>query len=86
MTRRYVATLSLLIWYLMVPPPGGMNAPLPAWTIIAAFDSPDACNRELQDRQRATQERGTKNRRAVEPSPLRFAQCVSSDDPRLNPD
>lgn len=58
MTFRYAAALTLVGWYLMVPPPmpfkkgqpdRNSNAPLSTWDIEASFDTAAECQARLDD-------------------------------------
>ena len=80
-------------WYLMAPPTKmnarlevDIDAPLRKWEQRAAFDSADACERNLDMwRARATsgyqQVASPQNRYLMEFA--NFALCIASDDPRL---
>jgi hypothetical protein len=92
MNLRHAAALALVGWYLMTPPPKGREidstAPLSKWEAGAAFNSPDECNKargELLEKV---------NRKIADPNMPEderhfylgksgFAQCISTDDPRL---
>ena len=81
----HAAALTLVGWYLLVPPavcpsnPKSMrpcfldpSAPLNKWTRVGYFDSADACDYQLNNLKR---QRGPAGR-------VDEYQCISEDDPR----
>lgn len=80
-----VAALSLLGWYLVVPPRLGDNlvtdAPLALYPHLDSFDSADAC-REAALRMQRHYERDPKNSK-VKIEQYQAWECIASDDPRL---
>jgi hypothetical protein len=90
MKLHHAAALALMVWYLLIPPwnvdskgsplfSSNPDAPLSQWTKEGTFDSPNACDQALH---RLICCNGS------EPLPDRLreyaAQCITSDDPRLN--
>ena len=91
----HAAALTLVAWYLMVPPlvnaPYKIDseAPLTEWKIYQTFDTADQCSKSLSSAQAkyeqtasaplGTIERGTR----AFALQMVFAQCISSDDPNL---
>jgi hypothetical protein len=78
--RRAAAALTLVGWYLMVPPMhesgfwsrfgmrfGDTNAPLSRWSIVGTFNTVRECEAALSERTARQRE----------------ARCVASDDSRL---
>jgi hypothetical protein len=89
MKLRHAGALSLVGWYLMVPPTKNVNQIDPSirlakWVVLRAFDTADACN-EAQDQLRYRVSR--LNLRVPVASAAseaaEFSQCIASDDPRL---
>jgi hypothetical protein len=72
-----IAALSLLGWYLMLPPPTGARHRLPyeplyKWSILDEFDSEKACE---DARQKLIQRMSN--------TAIGTSRCVSSDDPQM---
>lgn len=97
MNLRHAAALTLVGWYLMVPPHNGsLSTPLFAWVgPKKTFSSLDLCSKMrkqiLEHVQEAMQEpmfekrlRTPQERRDFA-STLAHSQCIASDDPRLTP-
>jgi hypothetical protein len=86
MKLRHAAALGLLGWYLMVPPTGkdfpsgNLNAPISQWLKRPTiYRSRDECEHVLDKQRRLL---NAKNQQLA----VRFykqAQCVATDDPRL---
>ena len=64
--RRHLAALTLVGWYLMMPPDSAKiphevesSAPLPRWSIVATYDTTEKCEAALADLQ-------SKNRDPIE--------------------
>ena len=89
MNLRHAAALALVGWYLMVPPhlhwhgqyeTYSPDAPLSEWKHKATFDTEVDCKRAI------TKGCGNVNQNGEvigHVGPLCYAQCISSDDPRL---
>ena len=96
MNFRHVAALTLVVWYLMLPPATNTlvfnpSAPLSEWHINDTYYTPSECEEDCTHvRERAAQR--------LQNSPARWperdiakamnvlfgnAQCIRSDDPRL---
>jgi len=61
--RRHLAALTLVGWYLMMPPDSAkipheveQSAPLSRWAIVATFDASDKCEKALADLQNANRD------------------------------
>jgi hypothetical protein len=91
----HAAALALVAWYLMVPPlvnaPNkiDMEAPLASWKEYQTFDTSEECDKALfsahaKYEHTASAPLGSikKGTRAFALQ-MTFAQCISSDDPRL---
>jgi hypothetical protein len=86
MNARHVAALTLIGWYLMLPPTGrdypmgNVDAPLSQWSKRqTTYRDKDECEHVLDKIRRHT---NAKNKQLA----VKYygqAQCVSSDDPRL---
>ena len=84
--RRHLAALTLVGWYLMMPPDSAKiphevesSAPLPRWTIVATFDTSEKCEAALAELQ-------SKNRDPIEldtTGKLRRFQKRQPADPAL---
>ena len=84
----HAAALALVGWYLIIPsstlaPGVAYKEPLREWQIVRAFDSADDCEdfrSVFFDRSRQKQ-----GLNMLEPAyrDYMFAECISSDDPRL---
>ena len=48
MKPRHAAALALVGWYLMVPPPDNLTAPISAWEVAASYDTGKHCSLEQQ--------------------------------------
>jgi len=85
----HAAALTLLGWYLMVPPWGRVTAPLSEWQIYEPLESAGECETarneaiELQDKNKGQ----ALSWKTASGGNLQFdlaaATCVGSDDPRL---
>jgi hypothetical protein len=96
MKPRHAAALVLVSWYLIMPPSFDSTVPLSKWNIIREFDSADKCRsfdlsvqREISDPagQEKIRKEAAKTGKPWNPdlaiSRSKAAQCVSSDDLRL---
>jgi hypothetical protein len=61
--RRHLAALTLVGWYLMMPPDSAKiphevepSAPLSRWAIVATFDTAEKCEKALADLQSANRD------------------------------
>jgi len=61
--RRHLAALTLVGWYLMMPPDSAkipheveQSAPLSRWAIVATFDTTEKCEKALADLQNANRD------------------------------
>jgi hypothetical protein len=84
MRLRHAAALALVSWYLMTPPAGEPptytpdgKAPLSEWSIIGSYSSAKECG---DDHQHKVNRRYTDRAMATM---VLFAECISTDDPRL---
>jgi hypothetical protein len=90
MKPRHAATLALLGWYLMVPPPYGWlspDAPIAQWKEWQAFDTATQCE-AAHDKMIADGQKTVFDSHATEgDKTLAYefitSQCVEADDPRL---
>jgi hypothetical protein len=91
MKPRHAAALALWVfWHLLIPPVDMQNKPdaampLKYWTNLEAFRSAEECEKKMAlDRQTfsSAPEASPEHRRIAA---IQDAQCVSSDDPRLQP-
>ena len=94
MNPRHAAALTLVVWYLMIPPSGDLASdlatglePLWQWFQIGSFDSEDACQqgRHLMiSRFMADLQKDPSNTEDFHSfDAFYYSQCVASDDPRL---
>ncbi|MGH7781791.1 MAG: hypothetical protein ACREQR_18395 [Candidatus Binataceae bacterium] len=97
MKLRHAAALSLVVWYLMAPPPTRLaagrdaqnTAPLKLWSTQGTFDSKPDCEKALAEY--ASDPKKNPLYMPGEDAEVQKylaqhknpAQCVSSDDPRL---
>lgn len=86
-TARHAAALMLLGWYLMIPPSTNdkqvlwdTEAPLARWRIMHAADTAKECEDYFADFYAHTLAGQPARQRLF----VRYAQCVASNDPRLN--
>jgi hypothetical protein len=95
MKHNYFVALTLVVWYMMMPPlvdaPYKIDteAPLTSWKVYQKFSAADECKKSLSSAQSrykptATAPSGTIKRgtRAFALQMV-FAQCIRSDDPSL---
>jgi hypothetical protein len=95
MKPRHAAALALVGWYLLLPPlvnapyKVDTEAPLASWKVYQTFDTRDECDKsrlaeQAKYKHTASAPVGTikKGSRAFALQ-MTFAQCISSDDPRL---
>jgi len=95
MSPRHIGALSLIGWYLMVPPLASKNgpvvreAPLGKWDTLSVFDAAADCQTRLEAIQDSAVGR-IKAHPVGEVSPQRLrdlqllsAECIATDDPRL---
>jgi hypothetical protein len=88
MKPRHAAALALVGWYLMVPPPDvnwkldgtGPVLPVSKWTHWKSFDTAAQCE---QGKLTALQDFDRADPHAADTF-WRFAECIASDDPRVN--
>jgi len=91
----HAAALALVGWYLMTPPlvnaPSkiDMEAPLASWKIYQTLDTAEECDKALLSARAKYEHTASaplgsikKGTRAFALQ-MTFAQCISSDDPRL---
>jgi hypothetical protein len=89
MNLRHAATLVLMGWYLMLPPPlshspnDAQIAPLSQWTRTGAFQSEESCDLKRTAFSKLDPALGAY--RGLPPEQVYEAECVASDDPRLKP-
>lgn len=90
MKPRRVAALTLVGWYLMLPPmingQPATNEPLSTWTIWHAFDTATDCEANRDFKAKQMRELFKKNSADADKWGTLFgvdSQCVASDDPRL---
>ncbi len=91
----HLAALSLIAWYLMVPPtvPGtheiNQSAPLSQWTIRRSFPREAGCLsardrvRQIGQNRMATETRGRSGAGHLRWCVDCHAECVATDDPRI---
>jgi hypothetical protein len=80
------AALALVGWYLMTPPPDNLKASISAWEISASYDTAEQCSLEQQrffDTAIKQRSLNLGKLRAGNEAML-HAQCIATDDPRLN--
>jgi len=90
MSLCHAAVLALVGWYLMVPPYNSIRtdvdpaAPISKWQNMSSFDTADDCQETIQGEDELIQDEDSSlpDHRIVVRR-FRFAQCVSTDDPRL---
>jgi hypothetical protein len=98
MKLRHAAALALMGWYLIDPPfvrlPNGQydaktDAPLSEWLHVASFDEASLCEAARAFRVNAGKEDATKDSQSNDEKVMAaigpYCECVSTDDPRLNP-
>ena len=93
MKFRHVATLALVLWYLIVPPSKGSptflfdaKAPFNQWTIRATFDTAEECRESAKTTTNLFKALADKDGTvAAINNSKRFAMaiCLETDDPRL---
>ena len=88
MKRRHAAALALVGWYLIIPlstlPQSvAYKEPLSKWQIVQGFDTADDCNDFLSTFFADSRQKRALN--LLEPAyrDYMFAECISTDDPRL---
>ncbi len=89
MNLRHAAALALAGWYLMIPsstfpPDVAYKEPLRNWRILRSFDTADDCQDFLSNF--FEQSREQKDLNTLDPAyrDFMFAECIATDDPRLN--
>jgi hypothetical protein len=91
MNPRHAAALALLGWYLMTPPlrsPGGElapEAPLSKWRSPHAYDSARECEKAKEAYVKSAKRGETQGADQAFSGAILLSQCISSDDPRLQP-
>ena len=88
MKPRHAAALALVGWYLIIPlstlPPGvAYKEPLTKWQIVQGFDTADDCNDFLSTFFEDSQQKRALNLLGPAYRDYMFAECISTDDPRL---
>jgi hypothetical protein len=88
----HAVPLAIVVWYLMLPPSTTVytfdaKAPISKWIDFMIYDSAGQCEDALTD----YRDKAKRNAYGVVPplaaeqiAEFRVAQCVSTDDPRLN--
>jgi hypothetical protein len=90
-----VAGLSLVAWYLLVPPsvrrsspPVDLDAPLSKWSLFSVHDSAAECEQGLVAFYKVAKTELVANpadeRDRIQFYQLENSQCIASDDPRLS--
>jgi hypothetical protein len=94
MKLRHAAALALVGWYLMVPPPKvagrllvDLDAPLSKWTVYNPYETAAECAQGHVDFGKKIKENLTKE--PTQDNKMQYqqiisAQCIASNDPRLN--
>jgi hypothetical protein len=90
---RHAAALVLVGWYLMVPPYNSTRtdvdptAPISKWQNMSSFDTADDCQEIIQGEDKLIEDEDSSlPDHLIIVRRFRFAQCVSTDDPRLKGD
>ena len=87
---RNAAALALVGWYLVVPPSVSKlssersMAALSHWTIIREFDAEKECDAARVESSKGDSTQG--EYRGMPAEEIYDAQCIATDDPRLNSD
>ena len=76
----------LLAWYALIPPLVGgavaLQAPLSQWEQVRAFDSAEACEKQMTAYARQVAEQ-TDNAARTRYRQVEYVRCVAASDPRL---
>jgi hypothetical protein len=84
---RHAAALTLVGWYLMMPPKIAghyrLNAPLSQWTHVSSYDSADDCENLVTTGKLIWESNPKAMADAEQTKAMAETQCVSTDDPRL---
>lgn len=76
----------VIAWYALIPPLSGgdvdARAPLARWEQVRAFDSAEACEKQMTAYARQMAEQ-TDNAAKAHYRQVRYVRCVSAVDPRL---
>ena len=95
MNYNHIVALTLVTWYLMVPPlvnaPYKIDteAPLTSWKVYRTFNTSEECRRSQSSAQSKYQHTATATSGTIQRGTrafalqMVFAQCVKSDDPGL---
>jgi hypothetical protein len=95
MNHNHIAALTLVTWYLMVPPlvnaPYKIDteAPMTSWKVYQTFNTAEECRRSQSSAQSKYQHTATAPSGTIQRGTrafalqMVFAQCVKSDDPGL---
>jgi hypothetical protein len=95
MKTLHAAALTLVAWYLMVPPlvnapyKVDTEAPLGDWKVYQTFDTAEQCNKSLSSAQAKYEHTASAPLGTIEHGTrafalqMVFAQCISSDNPNL---
>jgi len=81
MDPRHAAALTLVGWYLMMPFPDDLSAPIAYWMHSDSFDSATEC-RDAASKLRARAQNNPSLPKA-QIKAISSAECIASDDPRL---
>jgi hypothetical protein len=79
MKSHHAAALALVGWYLMVPAPDHIMAPVERWAHVDSFDTASECREaalNYQQRESSSTDPATKKA-------ARIWECIATDDPRL---
>jgi len=87
MTLRHAVALALVGWYLMMPTPCNLSAPVSRWTVWESYDSAqerEENRRVLAGAARAPLENPADDPKGTGRRALLKMLCIASDDPRSN--
>ncbi len=79
----HAAALALVGWYVMMPPASSPdpNSPLSEWKIVKEYDSELECKEQVEIFHQYAKQPPSNYDWAR--NPRSYAECLSSDDPRL---
>ncbi|MGO9606866.1 MAG: hypothetical protein ACLQAT_26325 [Candidatus Binataceae bacterium] len=83
----HFVALSLVVWYLMMPPPlsslakDGSIKPVQSWPFIGVFRTEKDCDAERRTFSKLDPNLGSY--RGLPPEEIYDVECIASDDPRL---
>ncbi|MDO8431390.1 MAG: hypothetical protein Q7S58_03170 [Candidatus Binatus sp.] len=88
MKSRHAAALTLVGWYLMMPPADTkvgllLDAPFSDWRVVESFDTAAECKASLKAKRNGVKIPEVSKNWPNDVPTVAFWECIATDDPRL---